>query len=101
MIKIINSKSELQEEMNGRKVMLIVGSKSCQPCKQLHARVDSMINKGKISVPVYYADYRVSDIRTMLHVLSLPTIAMLNENIVKHTRIGSISEKNIIALIGG
>jgi len=100
MIKTINSKSELQEEMNGRKVMLIVGSKSCQPCKQLHARVDSMINKGKISVPVYYADAG-TDVMGLLHARSLPISAVLNENIVKNTKNGFLSEANIIALIGG
>jgi len=100
MIKIVNSKSELQEEMNGRKVMLIVGSKSCQPCKQLHARVDSMINKGKISVPVYYADAG-TDVMGLLHARSLPISAVLNENIVKNTKNGFLSEANIIALIGG
>jgi len=100
MIKIINSKSELQEEMNGRKVMLIVGSKSCQPCKQLHARVDSMINKGKISVPVYYADAG-TDVMGLLHARSLPISAVLNENVVKNTKNGFLSEANIIALIGG
>jgi len=100
MIKIINSKSELQEEMNGRKVMLIVGSKSCQPCKQLHARVDSMINKGKISVPVYYADAG-TDVMGLLHARSLPISAVLNENVVKNTKNGFLSEANIMALIGG
>jgi len=100
MIKIINSKSELQEEMNGRKVMLIVGSKSCQPCKQLHARVDGMIGEGKISVPVYYADAG-TDVMGLLHARSLPISAVLNENIVKNTKNGFLSEANIIALIGG
>ena len=100
MIKTINSKSELQEEMNGHKVLLIVGSKSCQPCKQLHARVDSMINKGKISVPVYYADAG-TDVMGLLHARSLPISAVLNENIVKNTKNGFLSEANIIALIGG
>ena len=87
MIKTINSKSELQEEMNGRKVMLIVGSESCQPCKQLHARIDSMISKGKISVPVYYADAG-TDVMGLLHARSLPISAVLNENIVKNTKNG-------------
>ena len=100
MIKTINSKSELQEEMNGRKVMLIVGSKFCQPCKQLHARIDSMISKGKISIPVYYADAG-TDVMSLLHARSLPILAVLNENIVKNTKNGFLSEANIIALIGG
>ena len=100
MIKTINSKSELQTKMNGGKVLLIVGSKSCQPCKQLHARVDGMINKGKISVPVYYADAG-TDVMSLLHARSLPILAVLNENIVKNTKNGFLSEANIIALIGG
>jgi len=100
MIETIYSKSELQTKMNGGKVLLIVGSESCQPCKQLHARVDGMINKGKISVPVYYADAG-TDVMSLLHARSLPILAVLNENIVKNTKNGFLSEANIIALIGG